>query len=95
MSEVLTIKELAQAIIDGATIERLTFDDEWIDINGEGFINTSEYKYRLKPEPLVLYANVYAHGFGSAYVNRNECVETATTNVVRVGVRFIEDPNQE
>lgn len=91
------IIHLMQALKAGKQIEgRRCGTDEWKSdgtIPGWDFYH---YEYRVKPEPRVIYCNVFQDGSVGASPSKLEAERIAelSSRIVRVAVRFIEDTEQ-
>ena len=74
---------LVQALAEGKTIQYCDHDGDWLDIPIPAFSKKPE-RYRIKPEPHVLWAVRDDHGrFGGIFLEESkaaeqaECVENA------------------
>ena len=82
--------EVLQAYLDGKPIQIGT-GSQWVDYTegSEPLWKWSSFNYRVKPEPMVLYANIYKNGvltFNSEEMARSR----ATDAVIRTAVKFVE-----
>lgn len=88
---------LVQAFVDGKTIQKnigLGADELWLNVVGSlSFANNPE-DYRIKPEPLECWVNVYDDGGLLLFDDENEARKYANDRVARVAVRMIEAPEQ-
>lgn len=87
-----------QAFAEGKTIQWFdVFCEKWIDLASPNFFGRPS-DYRIKPEPMVVYVNVYSDGSGThlAYdsLESAERAETHTKNITRRAVKFIEAEDQ-
>lgn len=86
------------AWISGKPIEIKKYDDTFWSKVLEPAWNWADYDYRVKPEPKVIYVNLYKSGaWGRVYESREKAADhcTGVEDVCRVGVKFIEAPCQD
>lgn len=88
--EVKSMVEAAQAYLDGKKLQFKGEPGNWIDFNtADGFHPL--LTYRVKPEPMVVFVNVYEDGiFGDAHHTKQGALNKAGASVVRVAVKFVE-----
>lgn len=98
IDEQIAILQAAKAGKDLQLATRVYNPRRWVDLsfNGHRF-NFSTYDYRLKPKPLILYANVYQGGDSEAYVgvaissDRKAVLDAPGSLIaVRRGAKFVE-----
>ena len=85
-----TLKEkisIMQACLDGKDIQVQT-SGKWIFTNINTDFNWAHYDYRIKPEPLTIWVNIYDKGF-SSYESASLAEIWAADNVIRTA-KFIE-----
>lgn len=65
----------------------------WVDCNNPAFDFIST-KYRVKPEPRVIWVNEYADGSGSGYTSEADAKAFLGNHHKRVAVRYVESPEE-
>lgn len=63
----------------------------WVDCNNPAFDFIST-KYRVKPEPKVIWVNEYADGSGMTYLSEEMAKLAGRDYHTRVAVRYVEMP---
>ena len=58
---------IVTALSEGKIIQKLSVSEEWIDVDNPMLFNDSVY--RIKPEPLETWINVYRNGLSKHYFN--------------------------
>lgn len=70
--------------------------NEWKTLKCKPAWNFTELEYRVKPNPLVLWCNVYEHGGGVkeayGYETKEKAERAASRDRCRVAVRMVEQP---
>lgn len=83
---------LVQALADGKTIQIKVTHEAWGD-RPECKFSSPPDEYRIKPEPLVVYARIYEGGnVGVGHTTRKAAEESAT-GWIRIA-RFVESEDQ-
>lgn len=77
-----------QALAEGKTIQ-IFFNNEWNDMDVVSF-SADPHKYRIKPEPRVLYVNEYTSGYHLGYSNKSQADRDAVAGYLRKAVKYIE-----
>ncbi len=88
--EVKSMIEAAQAYLDGKRLQFMGERGNWIDFNtADGFHPL--LTYRVKPEPIVAFVNVYGGGIRSYLHDTQEGARAgAAPDAVRVAVKLVE-----
>lgn len=84
---------LVQALAEGKVIQGVDGGGEWEDLR-EVYFSQPSYQYRIKPEPLVIYATVTSDGSNlwTASLQENQLIAGRHTDgKVRKFVEVIED----
>lgn len=81
---------LVQALADGKTIQRY-YRTGWADVTDVNFI-ADVAKYRVKPEPRVIYVNIYSDGSGAGHSTEERAKLCAgnNTHAIEVAKKFVE-----
>jgi len=76
MSDTSAMIAVMQAFEAGKAIEHTVKGKSlpWLDTD-EPWWDWVSYEYRIKPEPLIAWVNVYPDGYGSAYVTEGKARE--------------------
>ena len=85
--------EIQQAYLDGASIEYndVRNDESWSCCYGEPSFVWVNYDYRIKPEPMEIWVNIYGDGSHAGYNEKDRAKTLALReDVKRVAVKFIE-----
>ena len=77
--------EIEKAFLDGIDVE--VFDEDWLQLgryNSEGYLfEWHRFDYRIKPETLEGWCNIYGnHAFGF-YETKEEAEEASCSNVIK------------
>lgn len=81
---------LLQAVADGKKLQ-ICSNGVWRDLDYADF-DAGLDKYRIKPEPRVVYVNEYS-GALFAYASEEEAKLCVGIGAVRIAVRYVEDIN--
>ena len=82
--------EIMQACLDGKEIEVLRGNEMWVTINDPSF-EWKDTRYRIKPEPMVIWCNVYNDGMcGIAYTSKADAKLNADYSLEKTIKKFIE-----
>ena len=89
--------EVMQAALDGEKIEVITFDglNSWVEIS----VNAEKIQwcwadmdYRIKPEPMEFWVNVYSNDISAAYRTEKEAVSATNSGYTKtIKVREVID----
>ena len=81
---------IIQAYVNGWEIE-IRGSDEWIDLCDNPIFDGVPENYRIKPEPRVIYLNIYKDGIYDRPLTTAEAArEHANADAVGLAVKFIE-----
>lgn len=84
------IIEVVTAFKNGKKIEYyVKISRQWKEITDPSW-NFNDYKYRVKPEPMELWVNLYADGSGLGYTKEVSALSGVGTYTVRKAVLFRE-----
>ena len=78
---------LVQALAEGKTIQIKNMDEEWADIFDPSFLPDREY--RIKPQPIVMWANVY-EGYIACHETRENAENSARNTLIKC-VKLVEE----
>jgi hypothetical protein len=82
------IIEIVTAHINGKTIQCRYQKGPWADVLGTLAWNFGEFDYRIKPQPLTMFINIYPANVGCAYFTEDEAKKSRGINGVTK--KFIE-----
>jgi hypothetical protein len=82
------IIEVVAAHANGESIQLRYQRGPWEDVRGTPSWNFGEFDYRIKPQPLIMYINIYPDNIGYAHFTKDEAKESRGTDGVTK--KFIE-----
>lgn len=66
------------------------WDQSYIKNWSQSSFEKADYEVRIKPEPVVFYRNQYKTGWCSSYSTKEEAINSAGHDAIRVAVKFVE-----
>ena len=82
------MRAIVKAVDEGKEIQASASDGNWFTKHA-GTFNFQENKYRVKPEPLVMYVNIWRCG-ANAHYSEEDAKKFAGSNCTRVAVKMVE-----
>jgi len=81
--------EIYQAYADGKKIQGVNLNGEWADLSEPLYFSAPLAKYRIKPEPKVIWVNEF-NGDPVAFSSEDEARNFKTVSYDRTAVKYIE-----